>query len=130
MYISKDSVFHFQYFMAVFILMTGTWHFNLSRPDEYEKLLLWFIWITSSYGIYIFLFFFPDKFVFIIFYLLFQVLYKHKLIIFGGFYDTLREVRLVTDSITRFESIVEYNLGFSIIMQAILHAYSTVYTWS
>lgn len=63
-----------------------------------------------------FTFFFPDKFVFIIFYLLFQVLYKHKLIIFGGFYDTLREVRLVTDSITRFESIVKYNLGFSIIM--------------
>lgn len=65
-------------------------------------------------------FFFPDKFVFIIFYLLFQVLYKHKLIIFGGFYDTLREVRLVIDSITRFESIVEYNLGFSIIMAYML----------
>ena len=29
----------------------------------------------------------------------FQVLYKHKIIIFGGFYDTLREVRFV-DSIT------------------------------
>lgn len=29
---------------------------------------------------------------------MFQVLYKHKIIVFGGFYDTLREVRLV-DSI-------------------------------
>lgn len=26
---------------------------------------------------------------------LFQVLYKHKIIVFGGFYDTLREVRFV-----------------------------------
>jgi hypothetical protein len=25
-----------------------------------------------------------------------QVLYKHKIILFGGFYDTLREVRLLT----------------------------------
>lgn len=24
-----------------------------------------------------------------------QVLYKHKLIVFGGFYDTLREVRWI-----------------------------------
>ena len=26
-----------------------------------------------------------------------QVLYKHKIIVFGGFYDTLREVRLLMD---------------------------------
>ena len=26
---------------------------------------------------------------------LLQVLYKHKIIVFGGFYDTLREVRLM-----------------------------------
>lgn len=32
------------------------------------------------------------------FLIVFQVLYKHKIIVFGGFYDTLREVRLV-DSI-------------------------------
>ena len=28
-------------------------------------------------------------------YLLLQVLYKHKIVLFGGFYDTLREVRSV-----------------------------------
>lgn len=27
-----------------------------------------------------------------------QVLYKHKIIVFGGFYDTLREVRLFDGS--------------------------------
>lgn len=28
-------------------------------------------------------------------FLFLQVLYKHKIVLFGGFYDTLREVRLV-----------------------------------
>jgi hypothetical protein len=31
---------------------------------------------------------------------LLQVLYKHKIIVFGGFYDTLREVRFVDGSLS------------------------------
>lgn len=52
-------------------------------------------WIPCFFNIWCgYIFFYLHN----IFLLVFQVLYKHKIIVFGGFYDTLREVRLV-DSI-------------------------------